>query len=187
MQILFKENIMKKERKQYTWKNGKISHKNIYYEQNGYDANRHSCYSLHYHLVVVTKYRHPVITGNLKNKLIEITKDFFENKHDCIIESIETNIDHIHIIFRSKPQIQLSVIINSYKTISSRLIRKEFSKDLEPFYWKPYFWNMSYFIATVGDTDLKTITHYVESQGQKQKNLTPEQQEVLKKFDSNPS
>ena len=28
-----------------------------------YHMNRHSIYKLQYHLVVVTKYRHPVLTG----------------------------------------------------------------------------------------------------------------------------
>lgn len=33
-----------------------------------YRTNRHSCYDLEYHLVVVTKYRHPVIDGAFKGK-----------------------------------------------------------------------------------------------------------------------
>lgn len=31
-----------------------------------YHRNRHSIYKLQYHLVVVTKYRHPVITGGAR-------------------------------------------------------------------------------------------------------------------------
>jgi len=31
-----------------------------------YDRYRHAVYKLQYHLVVATKYRHPVITGELK-------------------------------------------------------------------------------------------------------------------------
>ena len=35
------------------------------YEKNsdGYYKNRHSCFLLSYHLVLVTKYRKPVLTG----------------------------------------------------------------------------------------------------------------------------
>ena len=39
-----------------------------------YDKNRHAVYKLKYHLVVVTKYRHPVITGKLKDRLLEINR-----------------------------------------------------------------------------------------------------------------
>jgi hypothetical protein len=38
------------------------------YEKNsaGYYKNRHSCFLLSYHLVLVTKYRNPVLTGEVK-------------------------------------------------------------------------------------------------------------------------
>ena len=32
-----------------------------------YYTNRHSCYLLQYHMVLVTKYRHPVLTGGVKD------------------------------------------------------------------------------------------------------------------------
>ena len=38
-----------------------------------YKKNRHSCYDLSYHLIVVTKYRHPVIVGEIKDRLIELS------------------------------------------------------------------------------------------------------------------
>ena len=37
-----------------------------------YKTNRHSCYSLEYHLVVVTKYRHSVIVTELKERLLAL-------------------------------------------------------------------------------------------------------------------
>lgn len=36
--------------------------------------NRHSCYILKYHLVVVTKYRHPVICSALEQHPYELVK-----------------------------------------------------------------------------------------------------------------
>ncbi|MFR3786018.1 MAG: transposase [Agathobaculum desmolans] len=36
-----------------------------------YKCNRHNCYDLSYHLVVVTKYRHPIIQGDLQKRLIK--------------------------------------------------------------------------------------------------------------------
>lgn len=49
-----------------------------------YHTNRHSCYLLEYHLVVVTKYRHPVISGKLKEHLLEISYEVIENHWSCI-------------------------------------------------------------------------------------------------------
>ena len=50
-----------------------------------YHTNRHSCYLLEYHLVVVTKYRHPVIFGELKKRLLEISYEVIENHWNCKI------------------------------------------------------------------------------------------------------
>ena len=133
-------------------------------KNNDYKTNRHSCYDLEYHLVVVTKYRHPVIVGDLKTRLIEISNELFKT-WKCSIIKINTDKDHIHILFEAPPQVQLSKLINNYKTVTARLIRKEFSEFLAPYYWKPYFWNRSYFVCTESDRTEKMVSDYIESQG----------------------
>ena len=50
-----------------------------------YRTNRHSCYDLEYHLVVVTKYRHPVIDGAFKDRLTELTYRIFEENFQCYV------------------------------------------------------------------------------------------------------
>ena len=60
-----------------------------------YKRNRHSCYMLEYHLVVVTKYRHPVITEKLKDRLLELSKFVIEECWECSISTINTDKDHI--------------------------------------------------------------------------------------------
>ena len=130
-----------------------------------YRRNRHSCYDLEYHLVVVTKYRHPVITGALKDRLFEITEDLFSGHWNCRILEKNTDRDHIHILFEAPPQIQLSVLVNNFKTVTSRRIRKEFAEELQPYYWKPYFWSDSYYIGSVSERSHEQITHYIQEQG----------------------
>lgn len=87
-------------------------------------TNRHSIYNLQYHLVVVTKYRKNIINDNIKNELILIAKNIFEVKNKAQIIEINTDKDHIYIFFSIDPQIQLSKLINSFETVSSRLVRK---------------------------------------------------------------
>ena len=36
-------------------------------ENTDYYVHRHSCFLLQYHIVLVTKYRHPVLTGDVKD------------------------------------------------------------------------------------------------------------------------
>ena len=132
---------------------------------NYYYTNRHAVYLLQYHLVVVTKYRHKVINNDLKDRLIEISYSIIESDWKSKIISINTDEDHIHILFETSPQTQLSKLINNYKTVTSRLIRKEFSKQLEQYYWKTYFWSDTYFISSVSDTSEAMIKRYIEKQG----------------------
>ncbi len=129
-----------------------------------YRTNRHSCYSLEYHLVLVTKYRHPVLIGKLRDRLIDITHSVIEKDWGCIVSSVNTDKDHIYILFEAKPQTQLSKLVNNYKTVSSRLLRKEFSEELKPYYWKPYFWSDSYFVCTVSDRTHDMVEYYIRNQ-----------------------
>jgi putative transposase len=130
-----------------------------------YKKNRHSCYLLKYHLVVVTKYRHPVLTEEVSNRLYEITRDVFVNAWGCTVISMKTDQDHIHVLFEAPPQVQLSKLVNNYKTVSARLLRKEYANFLKKYYWKPFFWNRSYFIGCVSDVTEEIINTYINNQG----------------------
>jgi len=128
-----------------------------------YNTNRHACYNLKYHLVVVTKYRHPCINHEVLERLREITQYIFD-KWNCNLIEFSGENDHIHILFEAPPQVQLSKLVNNYKTVSSRLIRKEFNNFLSKFYWKPCFWSQSYLILTTGGAPLEVIKQYIAHQ-----------------------
>jgi len=136
-------------------------------EYNKYNRNRHAVYKLQYHLVVVTKYRHPVITGKLNDRLLEISRSVIEEYWKSKIIEMNTDKDHIHILFETSPQTQLSRLINNYKTVTSRLIRKEFAEELKPYYYRPYFWSDAYFISSVSDLSEDVIREYIQEQGKK--------------------
>ncbi len=129
----------------------------------GYYVNQHSCFLLQYHLVLVTKYRHPVITKELEIWLKDYTKEYFKQR-GMLIQALECMPDYIHILFDASPNINLSDFVNAFKSASSRLVRKQFSKQLEPYYWKPYFWSMSYFLGTVSDRTKQAVANYIAHQ-----------------------
>lgn len=134
-------------------------------ENANYKTNRHAVYWLQYHLVVVTKYRHPVLTGAIAKRLIELSHYIVDECWHCRILEINTDQDHVHILFEASPQTQLSKLINNYKTVTSRHIRQEFPAELAPYYWKPYFWSDTYFISSVSDTTEDMIRTYIKNQG----------------------
>lgn len=129
----------------------------------GYYKKQHSCFLLQYHLVLVTKYRHPVLQGEIEEYLVQYTRDYFK-KQDLNILELNCNEDHIHILFEAVPQMNLSNFVNAYKTASSRMIRKNFGDELKQYYWKPYFWSLSYFIGSVSENTLDAVKKYIQNQ-----------------------
>ena len=131
-------------------------------------SNRHSCYKLEYHLVVVTKYRKKLINDEIKNELIDKTKYLFEDKWNCEIININTDEDHIHVLFSAPPQVCLSHLINNYKTVTSRTIRKNCPEYLKQFYYdNKLFWSDSYYIGSISDTTEEIVNTYINNQGKK--------------------
>ena len=45
-------------------------------------------------------------------------------KYGIVVKEANWEVDHIHILFEAKPSINLVKFINSYKSASSRLIKK---------------------------------------------------------------
>ena len=132
-----------------------------------YHKNRHAIYKLQYNLVVVTKYRHTVLTGELSNRLIQISHKVIEDDWKCQILEINTDKDHVNLLFEASPQTQLSKLVNNYKTVTSRLLRKEFSSALEKYDWNDPFWSDSYFLNTVSETADEAVRIYIQEQGKR--------------------
>jgi putative transposase len=100
---------------------------------------RHHCvYGLQTHLVLATKYRHRCITAPMLDRFETIFTDLCA-KWECELLEFGGEPDHVHLLVALQPKIAPSVFVNNLKTVSSRLIRKEFAEHVQPFYWKPVF------------------------------------------------
>ncbi len=71
------------------------------------------------HLVLTTKYRRQVFTCRMIERLQEVFEDLLD-KWDCKIVEFNGEEDHVHLLFQYHPEIQLSKIFNSLKSVSSR-------------------------------------------------------------------
>ncbi len=123
----------------------------------------HCTYSLTYHLVLVTKYRRRCIT----KPMLEFLEADFERlaiKWGCEVLEFNGEPDHVHLLVKLNPKIQPASFVNNIKTVTSRLIRKAFSKELAKVYRKPVFWSRSYCILTCGGAPLSVIRQYIEQQ-----------------------
>ena len=127
------------------------------------DNNNHSVFALHYHLVMCIKYRRKVINDSISDRLKDIFADIAPNYG---VELIEWNhdIDHVHLLFKVKPNTEISKLLNAYKSASSRRIKNEFP-DIRKYLWKEYFWSKSYCLVTTGGATLEVVKQYIENQG----------------------
>ena len=134
-------------------------------------AHYHAYYDLKYHLVFVTKYRNKCLTPEILKRLKEIFEELCEKWE---VELLEFNgeEDHIHLLINAHPSLKLSTLINNFKTVSSRKIRKEYKKHFAKYYCKPVLWTRAYFVATTGGAPLEIIKKYIEKQG-KRHNSSP--------------
>ncbi len=126
-------------------------------------SHRHCVYSLSVHVVFVTKYRRKVITKEMLERLKEVFSRLCSNQKSELIE-FGGEPDHVHLLIDLSPDIAVSRLINTLKTISSRLIRKEFAEHLKQFYWKPVFWTGAYCAISSGGAPLDVLKSYIQNQ-----------------------
>ena len=126
------------------------------------DTNNHSVFRLNYHLVLVVKYRRKVIDDKISNRLKEIF-EYIAPKYNVILEEWNHDKDHIHLLFRTNPNTEISKFLNAYKSASSRLIKKDFPLIRNQL-WKEYFWSRSYCLITTGEAPIEIIRKYIENQ-----------------------
>ncbi|BFJ00298.1 MAG: IS200/IS605-like element ISEfa4 family transposase [Priestia megaterium] len=129
------------------------------------DSNNHSVFSMYYHLVLVVKYRRNVIDDTIsayaKDKFVSLSE-----KYNITLVEWNHDFDHIHILFKAQPNSELSKFINTYKSASSRLIKKEFPSVRKKL-WKEMFWSRSFCLLTTGGSPIKVVKEYIENQGMK--------------------
>ena len=131
------------------------------------DNNAHSVFLLHYHLVLVVKYRRQVFDDTMSGRAKEIF-EYIAPNYNITLEEWNHDKDHVHILFRAHPNTEISKFINAYKSASSRLLKKEFPQIRQKL-WKERFWSQSFCLLTTGGAPIEVLKKYIESQGEKER------------------
>ena len=69
---------------------------------------------MHYHLVLVVKYRRKVFDDEISNRAREIF-EYIAPKYGITLEEWNHDVDHVHVLFRAQPKTELSKFICAYK------------------------------------------------------------------------
>ena len=127
---------------------------------------RHSTFLLRYQLVFVVKDRQPVITNEIGEYLLTETKRLLKLWEGNLIEG-NYEKDHIHLLIDMSPKYELSKYIGTLKHRLAKLVKEKYSDEISKYLWHNAFWTESYYIASVGETNIATIQEYIEKQGTK--------------------
>lgn len=136
-----------------------------------FNRKRHSVTKLSVHLVFTTKYRRKVMTPPILEEMIAVLTETAE-KLGCDPVEINGEADHVHLLLNYPPEASVSSLVNSLKSVSSRMIRKQ-HPDILHGGKTGLFWSRSYFAATTGEVELDVLKAYVEAQGTQGRHYTP--------------
>ena len=101
------------------------------------DNNAHSVFLMHYHLVLVVKYRRKVFDDSISDRVKEIF-EYISTKYNITLQEWNYDKDHVHILFTAHQNTVISKFINAYKSASSRFLKKEFPQIRQKI-WKEHF------------------------------------------------
>ena len=128
-----------------------------------YRKSSHTTYDIKYHLVWITKYRKPVLTGEIAKRCRELIREICLSKEVEILKG-HISKEHVHIFVSVPPYISVSSLMQSLKGKSSRKMMMEY-KALSRTFWGRHIWARGYFVASSGNVTDEVIMQYIELQG----------------------
>src|SRR5882672_658613 len=121
-----------------------------------YRRGRHVVSALHVHLVFVTKYRRGVFDDPMLTRCEEVMRSVCEDFGADLAE-FNGEADHVHLLVNYPPKVAVSVLVNSLKGVSSRILRKEFTGQMNRAIMHGHLWTPSYFAGSCGGAPLDLL------------------------------
>ena len=110
---------------------------------------QHCVYDVHYHLVIVMKYRRKILVKReYIDYLCSVLNEIAE-RYEVEIEEIGSDGDHIHILVSSPPRYSPSRVMQIIKSITAKRMFKKFP-EIRRKLWGGEFWSDGGYVGTVG-------------------------------------
>ncbi len=86
-------------------------------------------------------------------------------KNKCILLECKGEGNHIHLLIDIHPSNNISNLLGSIKSATSRHLRKEFEAELRPYFknWDKGLWGDQLYIRSAGGAPLKILEEYIQS------------------------
>lgn len=135
-----------------------------------YRKTSHCTYDIKYHIVWITKYRKPVMTGLIAERTREIIRQVCKANEVEILAG-HVGRDHIHLLVSVPPHLSASKLVQYLKGNSSYKLQMEY-KELNKQYWGRHLWARGYFVASSGNVTDEIIAEYIRTQDLEERQVT---------------
>src|SRR5207248_9730968 len=110
-----------------------------------YRRGAHTVFEIHLHLVWITKYRRPALTGEVATRVRDLTKD------------------HVHLFVSIPPQVTIGRLLQWLKGKTAHHLLAEFAHVKKQF-WGRHLWARGYFCCSSGNVTDEMIAKYIAEQ-----------------------
>ncbi len=108
----------------------------------------------------VTKYRYPVLTGDLQKRCRELIIQICDSEDVKIMKGVVSK-DHVHMLIEYPPSKSISELVRRMKGRTSRLLQQEYPA-LKRRYWGKHFWAIGYGAWSTGNVSETLVAEYLE-------------------------
>ena len=127
-----------------------------------YRKSSHTVYLLQYHFVFTTKYRKPVLRGDVAVRVRELIREICRS-NDIEIVRGHVKQQHVHLLLSVPPNLAPSRVMQAIKGKTSHHLLADF-RVLKKEFWGRHLWARGYFVATSGNVTDEVIAKYIEMQ-----------------------
>ena len=127
-----------------------------------YRKGSHSVYDLKVHIVWITKYRKPVLFGDVAVRLRDLIREICRTMEVDILKG-HVSKDHVHLFVSIPPQLSVSKLAGRIKGKTSRKLLAE-NRRLAKEFWGRHLWESGYFAASSGNVKNEVIMQYIAAQ-----------------------
>ena len=127
-----------------------------------YRKTSHSVYDIKFHIVWITKYRKPILCGDIAIRLRELIREICKSMEVEIMKG-HVSRDHVHIFVSVPPYISVSTLLQRVKGKTSRKLMSEYKRLSKQFYGR-HLWARGYFAVSSGNVTDEVIAEYIAQQ-----------------------
>ena len=128
-----------------------------------YRRAAHTVYQLHYHFVFSTKYRKPVLRGDIAIEVRDLIREICR-ANDIEILQGHVRPDHVHLQLEVPPQLAPSRVMQAIKGKTSHHLLQDYRR-LRAAFWGRHLWGRGYFVCSSGNVTDEAIAEYIRLQG----------------------